>query len=1283
MSRKHDVFFSYARKDAVRCNLVKDMYERMTGAGLDVWMDVNRMSAENCSFSEEIATAIRCSDKVLLFVGSDVPASAYVQSEIKYAQQVGCKIYPILYSVKPEDMDRKFELVPKRYTKKNIYDFTTTTDDNAREALITKVIESISTPVVFGKLSSNFKGLPPDYIPRNDYIVSMEDHYFSNSIGVSNETVGGFIGRPGIGKSVMANAFCRDAEIRSQFSDGILWLDIKESGNLRTVLYQLRAEHPEIPNAFEEDDTKRVIRDFFTNKNTLVVLDDVWENNINIVGFFYDIFSCSGNRLLVTSRNTEIVSVYTSNYKIIDQLTLEEAEAMMLRSSNCSVLDDYANKIIEKFCGHTLSIAIACAMHRDGIQWSTILKSIDKQHEYLLRRSMPGYEYHDAYSAIAASVNALGGTTNKYYSSLAVIKKSNGIPLDAAMVLWKSIDPNIDRLKAQDIVFRLRNKCLLNYDEDTDLLYLHDLEYDYLRYTMRNIDGLHKEFVEVYSTITGGDWLSGPDDGYYFQNIVYHMLCSKEYAPVAASCLSDYRWLKKKLAICGCSALLQDFAEAKTRVGEYEDLLDMIGTSIFLSADFLSYDYRQLPTHLTGRLLGFEDERIIRFLEQIVREETDFWLRPTARCMLPPNTNLLNQWSIGVGVRAIAASADRFVVASNELESTVILYDIKLNESIYTWHNFSKINSLYFDSGEIISADECGNLLSWKVGDPNPTVLFSTDKSVIFVTKLSFNKLLCVTKHGEIYIDGYPIAATLSPLTLSYTVCDNVLYTGCSDGKVRAIDLSDLSESEFIIAEGYNIDRIAVHDQYIAAEATDKSSDERERQSKIIIANKIWSASIKEINCQNNQTSALHFVSNDTLLYSDDIMIRAYDISTDSTRDAAINEHWIINSSYSNNTIICVDYYGRISCFDSMDGSINSFNVYDSYAMRTMISTDCFGSLKTGIRGVPVRSAEIISDPQHRSISGINPVTYCLALTPDGIVYADKTNGVCFFGVGEKQPIKTDDLPSKPLCAVCYKGYPLIGFEDGSVVSFNNTLDRQLFCSIPSEVNILCTDDDTVFCASRNILYKIGIDGNIQSIKLPECITHISTAHGHLVVVYGNNRICCFDADDMREEPIQSADVYNADSEVTGAVAIAGSVVFFTADGAMYRDVFGDYQIKYATRHNKKERKVICLGDKAAYCTNLTDGSFVLRVKKIGERAWIDFDRIISSSYQTLSIYGDYLLAGSQRDEIGIWDISRAKCLRKISTDSILRAIAYVAGHIAFVSGRHIFWLKIENKENL
>ena len=1334
---EYDVFISYCHADAATDGRIFDIRDRLSAANLKVKMD-DRLSSTEPSFSEEIAGYIKKSERVLLFVGQNTPQSAYVDSEIKYAQLQGCEIIPALYAVPSEAKLNPLDLVPKRYRKKYVHNFLKVGNcGDDYEAEVQKLIDDLKKPIVKGELSLNFRGIPVGYEPRNHYILEMEDKLFSGeneNTGVTTGCIGAFHGGPGMGKSILANLFCRDAEIRSHFPDGIMWLDVKETCGWANVLQQLRTEYPQIKNCYEESDITHEIRDFFANRRMLLVLDDVWSSTINILDFFSRIFASSGCKVLVTSRDNELIKTYTDSVVEIKELLPEEAERMMLKAEpkECAdgSLNPYAALILEKCHCHTLSVAIVCAMRRDGRSWEHILKDIE-HHSTQLSSKNKDYRYPSAYAAIAASVEALGTKKNDYLK-LAVVPKGVSIPLRAVAVLWGMEDRD-----AEELALKLHNKSLINYDYDSDTLQLHDLEHDYLSIEVKDNAGFHKEFVAAYREKTGGDWVSGPDDGYFYQRIVYHMLNSRKNKDLAGKLLGNYAWIKLVIKNCGCAPILRDYHDAETtRPKNYAQVHD-IGRCIFLSAQAITADYRQLPMHLVGRLMDLPKHKA--FLSSIYQQENSFWLRPTARCMLPPQSNLENQWNIGAGASCIANRDDRFVVTSRGDNGRIYLFNLENNESLFTWESNALIRAVYLYDilpGEswhswesdiviqgashkravVLTADDKGNVDCWIEGNPNPRRIFTCKEGIAFIGQLSNGEHFYVSAKGTIFQKGGNITLTHRATVTACSSYGDVLNVGYEDGYFVRFNLSSRQETVSLHAyPDMRITGIAACDAYVAIKVLlpsavekalgevaikedddDEVPDRIEKERAIIaVLDDFHFGSFREVFRLSTPEGGLHVMQhgsgrNDLLLYTDGIFVKAYNLKTASTEaTVAINEHWVIKSICIDKRILCVDNYGHICCFDTADSFVNSFNAYDSFAMRTMVNKESFGSLEIGIRGVSVDNTDKITERTYREKKGIGPVSFCMAKTPDGIVYADNEYGVCFFSPGGKNPIFAQPKQhARARYALAYQGKPAVGFKDGTVMVYGKSrrkLMGKLYCRIPSAVDVMSTDDIYLYIASRNTVYKMNGSECLAQKVFPTRVSHMRVNDGILAVIYGDNNLVCLSTESF--EPIQTCES-QSDVPVQGAFVVGSDVVYKDDRGNVYSERIGDYQLVYdkSVRHNAKDRKVLCTGDKVVYCDKLPGDEFGLFVKQIGQKKRLELKRIKSSSILSILSYGDCILSTSQNDQIDIWQNIRCekpKPLYTIDTDSILRTIDVIQGHIAFVSGSHIFWLKIENWDKM
>ena len=87
----------------------------------------------------------------------------------------------------------------------------------------------------------------------------------------------GLHGQGGIGKTVLAAALARDAEVRRYFPDGVFWVTVGERGDLVALqialLKRLDAEHPELRSI---DEGAARLRAALAERRCLLVVDDVW-----------------------------------------------------------------------------------------------------------------------------------------------------------------------------------------------------------------------------------------------------------------------------------------------------------------------------------------------------------------------------------------------------------------------------------------------------------------------------------------------------------------------------------------------------------------------------------------------------------------------------------------------------------------------------------------------------------------------------------------------------------------------------------------------------------------------------------------------------------------------------------------------------------------------------------------------------------------------------------------------------------------------------------------------
>lgn len=89
-------------------------------------------------------------------------------------------------------------------------------------------------------------------------------------------------GLPGVGKTTLVKALIHDKEIKQIFPDGILWASLGGDAKSPTALQSWMRQVPLLESGSNSSKLERLItecRNFFRNKEFLLIADDVWENN--------------------------------------------------------------------------------------------------------------------------------------------------------------------------------------------------------------------------------------------------------------------------------------------------------------------------------------------------------------------------------------------------------------------------------------------------------------------------------------------------------------------------------------------------------------------------------------------------------------------------------------------------------------------------------------------------------------------------------------------------------------------------------------------------------------------------------------------------------------------------------------------------------------------------------------------------------------------------------------------------------------------------------------------
>ena len=657
-------FLSYARADddgLSADSVVQKVYESLTSAdasgtgGSRVFFDRHEMPARALSFTSAISDAIHQCDYFVLFIGENAPLSEYVMAEYRHAQRCGCVIFPVVYRTDLPD-SKAFGLIPKALSARHAFDLRHPGTPRFDEEFA-RLIREVQAPVppkgeLYGVPSYDVK----NYVVQMDVFDSVLSALFAKTpTGIEDNHIAAICGMAGSGKSSLAAYIVRDASVRRAFPDGVIWLNVTQSGTPALLWRQISVHFNEVQRDVIDDEVESEIHKIFLNRKALIVLDDVWSGAIATL--FGNALGDTRNSILITTRDSSYLHGKADSIAQMQGMSKSDALLLLSRYANCDVseLPGSARGLAREVGYLPLALAIVGSMVSDGRSWDAITEAYKVRRKDFLTRFVNYYSnagHESAFAAIQMSVDALDASLAPYYMKLAVFPKSEDIALAAVRTLW---DNTLSEYETESIILDFKDKALLSYDSKKKTVRLHDLQCDYLLLVLNDICGLHSEFVEAYRRKTNGEWWDGTDDGYYFNHIIGHLLhSSPSAAQEAMECLRDYRWIKRKLEASGIASLEKDYRDPSAAYDEAT--LSILGF-LEVSAHVLAENSDQLPSQLFGRLSGIDRPWATRLLQDAVTYTDKPWVRPLAQCMLPISTGLVstmdaNEWLMATFFRA-------------------------------------------------------------------------------------------------------------------------------------------------------------------------------------------------------------------------------------------------------------------------------------------------------------------------------------------------------------------------------------------------------------------------------------------------------------------------------------------------------------------------------------------------------------------------------------------------------------------------------------------------------
>ncbi|MEK7989812.1 MAG: NB-ARC domain-containing protein [Thiotrichaceae bacterium] len=389
----------------------------------------------------------------------------------------------------------------------------------------------------------------------------------------------------GMGKSVLAATLARDSAIRTAYPDGIFWVSMGKEPDILTRLTFISHGLDDKKLWFVDPEAAgERIKRLTATQTCLVIFDDAIDPQ-DILSF--NVLGQYGQILITTSEDNffDILKYFLPKTALFNLEPFSPEHAVnyfMQQVGNKVKREDVPIKLdsLAKLCQHSPSLLayVANIIKHCGLdEWKEVARNLQNT-DFEFPEKYP----HILMQALFMNVDDLG-EEGEYYSSLSVFGDYTRIPLVAIKVLWKYLY-QMSNEDVENFLAELASRNMLQIRESSSLgkvISLHSYQYEFA-YAESEIDKLHNHLLVAYRRLCDQHgWISGPNDGYFFQYLSMHLYNANRKGELK-SLLLDLDWILNKLKIAPLHAVLMDYDWFE----EDEDI-NMVRTALYEGASSL------------------------------------------------------------------------------------------------------------------------------------------------------------------------------------------------------------------------------------------------------------------------------------------------------------------------------------------------------------------------------------------------------------------------------------------------------------------------------------------------------------------------------------------------------------------------------------------------------------------------------------------------------------------------------------------------------------------------